>query len=95
MNNRKKLVEDRAIEMTEQLACSPPVGDTWADIGASELGGEVVIRAVAKGGEPHFISVSVRSERGEVRIRRISSCEHLEGLAERILGEDQARRHRC
>ena len=69
------------------IASSPPQGDEWADIGISESGGEITIRAVAKGGEPHFISVSVRSDRGRARIGRISCCEHLEGLVERILGD--------
>jgi hypothetical protein len=84
MNKSRRLIENRGIKITEQLACSPPKDDEWADIGMTELGGEVVIRAVAKEGEPHFISVSVRNNRGKVQITRISCCEHLEGLAERL-----------
>ena len=78
-------VEDRAIEMTEQLACSLTEGDEWADIGMSELSGEMTIRAAARGGEPHFILVSMQSEHGKARITRMSCCEHLQELAERIL----------
>jgi hypothetical protein len=83
--------EMELMRMCEQsmamIVSSPPQGDEWAEIGMSESGGDVTIRAVAKGGEPHFISVSVRGERGKVRIERISYCEHLEGFAERILAD--------
>jgi hypothetical protein len=78
----------------QMISSSPPAGDTWADIGMSELGGEVAIRAVANAGEPHFISVSVDNRRGRARISRISCCEHLELLAEQLLREGGIQCHR-
>lgn len=88
-SDRTPCTQRPVISVLDIMASSPPEGDEWAEIGASELSGEVTIRAVAKGGEPHFISVSVGSDRGNVRVGRISCCEYLEELAERILGTER------
>jgi len=84
---RTELVRRRCLEMKKcrhtiaeydglirTVASLPPGRDEWTDVGISDLGGDVTIRAVAKKGEPHFISVSVQGSGGNVRIRRVCCC---------------------
>jgi len=66
-NNVGRLVEDRAIHMTEQLACSPPEHDDWEFVSMSNLGGEVRIEAVALGGEPHFFRITLSVDQGSLK----------------------------
>jgi hypothetical protein len=93
MNNSKKLTEDRAVAITEQLACSPPEDDDWEFVSMSNLGGEFRIEAVALGGEPHFVRVRLRVVRGRLKTS-VVCCPHLEDLVEGILMDGSSEREK-
>lgn len=80
-----RVLEDRAFEMTERLACSPPEGDDWEFVSMSNLSGEFRIEAVAQCDEPHFIRFSLGIVRGMLATS-VVCCPHDEELVERILG---------
>ena len=84
MNGSRKLIEDRAIEITEQLACSPPEGDDWEFVSMSILDGESRIEAVALGGEPHFVRITLSVDQRRLKTT-VVCCRHVEELVERIL----------
>jgi len=62
-NKANRTIDDRAVTITEQLACSPPKGIDSEFVIMSNLGGECTIEAVV-------LSVELRCVRIKLRIAR-------------------------
>ncbi|MDP2898630.1 MAG: hypothetical protein Q8Q12_18995 [bacterium] len=59
-DNANRTIEDRAVTVTEQLACSPPKGIDSEFVIMSRLGGECTIEAVVLGVELRCVRVKLR-----------------------------------